>query len=148
MAACVTEAIADAEWEATLGMLGERAAQEATVGADAGYDCARFMEGAMTCCVFSSLKTLLTTEGKPQVRFNVLSAAPVAAFQTSIIGRFCVSTEGDCRALNGCRARRARFPQPLCKTHRPFHGDIDQHHRNHAQKFKRRYVPTLDVDFW
>jgi len=44
----------------------------------------------MPCCLFSSLKTLLTTEGNPRVRFNVLSAAPVGRFsdvhQSPVLG--------------------------------------------------------------
>jgi transposase len=45
VAARVTEAITDAEWETALEMLGTTTGQGGTVGADAGYDCARFVEG-------------------------------------------------------------------------------------------------------
>ena len=48
----------------------------------------------MTCCFFSSLKTLLTlTEGNPRVRINVLDPLPLAGFQVITIGRFWVITE-------------------------------------------------------
>ena len=51
----------------------------------------------MTCCFFSSLKTLLTsTEGNPSRRINVLdSVHPLAGFQVTIIGRFWVTPEGE-----------------------------------------------------
>lgn len=45
VAARVTEAITDAEWDAAVEMLGQSAASKATVGADAGYDCDRFVAG-------------------------------------------------------------------------------------------------------
>src|SRR5260370_37586401 len=49
---------------------------------------------AMTCCFFSSLKTLLTlTEGNPHVRLNVLGSTPLAGFQVILIGRFWVIPE-------------------------------------------------------
>ena len=48
VAARVTEAITDAEWETALEMLGAATGQGATVGADAGYDNARFVEGVRT----------------------------------------------------------------------------------------------------
>jgi hypothetical protein len=50
---------------------------------------------AMTCCFFSSLKTLLTlTEGNPHVMLNVLDSTPLAGFQMILIGRFWVIPEG------------------------------------------------------
>src|SRR3954466_3897216 len=49
---------------------------------------------AMTCCRFSSLKTLLTSmEGNPSIVLNVLPFL-LAGFQLSLIGRFWVSPEG------------------------------------------------------
>jgi hypothetical protein len=49
---------------------------------------------AMTCCFFSSLKTLLTlTEGNPHVMLNVLGSTPLAGFQVILIGRFWVIPE-------------------------------------------------------
>ena len=51
---------------------------------------------AMTCCFFSSFKTLLTmTEGIASRRVNVLSEGLlVAGFQVIMSGRFWVFTEG------------------------------------------------------
>src|ERR1700688_2172151 len=49
---------------------------------------------AMTCCFFSSLKTLLTlTEGNPHAMLNVLGSTPLAGFQVILIGRFWVIPE-------------------------------------------------------
>jgi transposase len=45
VAARVTEAITDAEWEAALEMLAAATQPGATVGADAGYDCDRLVSG-------------------------------------------------------------------------------------------------------
>src|SRR4051794_40670423 len=54
---------------------------------------------AMTCCRFSSLKTLLTSmEGNPSIVLNVLPFL-LAGFQLSLIGRFWVSPEGNDAAL-------------------------------------------------
>src|SRR6185369_12385518 len=48
---------------------------------------------AMTCCRFSSLKTLLTSmEGTPH-RFQCLVRFLLAGFQASLIGRFWASPE-------------------------------------------------------
>src|SRR5260370_40339954 len=53
---------------------------------------------AMTCCFFSSLKTLLTlTEGNPHVMLNVLGSTPLAGFQVILIGRFWVIPEANCK---------------------------------------------------
>ena len=51
---------------------------------------------AITCCFFSSLKTLLTlTEGIPSRQGQCPgSAIPLAGFQVSTYGRFWVSPEG------------------------------------------------------
>jgi hypothetical protein len=50
---------------------------------------------AMTCCFFSSFKTLLTlTEGNPHVRINVLDRSSLAGFQVTFVGRFWMITEG------------------------------------------------------
>ena len=50
----------------------------------------------MTCCFFSSLKTLLTlTEGNPHAMLNVLGSTPLAGFQVILIGRFWVIPEGE-----------------------------------------------------
>jgi transposase len=46
VAARVTEARPDAEWEAALEMLAQAARKGVTVGADAGYDAARFVSAA------------------------------------------------------------------------------------------------------
>ena len=53
----------------------------------------------MTCCFFSSFKTLLTsTEATPRVRVNVLGdGLSVAGFQVIISGRFWVITEASGR---------------------------------------------------
>src|SRR5260370_10959923 len=50
---------------------------------------------AMTCCFFSSLKTLLTlTEGNPHVMLHVLGSTPLAGFHVILIGRLWVIPEG------------------------------------------------------
>ena len=53
---------------------------------------------AMTCCFFSSLKTLLMlTEGiRPRVKINVPSDAFVlVGFEVTLYGRFWVTPEGE-----------------------------------------------------
>jgi hypothetical protein len=61
---------------------------------------------AITCCFFSSFKTLLTlTEPIPPLEFNVLTAFSLAGFQVTTIGRFWVTAEG---------AVRRRRPEPNC----------------------------------
>jgi hypothetical protein len=45
VAAQVTEAITDAEWDAALGMLAAVGKPGATLGGDAGYDWSRFVSG-------------------------------------------------------------------------------------------------------
>ena len=48
----------------------------------------------MTCCFFSSLKTLLTCGGyRPHAQINVLARLYMAGFQVIIYGRFWVFTE-------------------------------------------------------
>ena len=61
---------------------------------------------AMTCCFFSSLKTLLTsTEGNPSVGFNVLDvSSPLAGFQVTLIGRFWVTPEVQEKPRRSARA--------------------------------------------
>ena len=52
---------------------------------------------AITCCLFSSFKTLLTFDGgyRPRVGFNVPSdGLSLAGFQLIMYGRFWVITEG------------------------------------------------------
>src|SRR3989442_829852 len=52
---------------------------------------------AITCCFFSSFKTLLTlTEGsRPHVKINVLNAGlSLAGFEVTLYGRFWVTPEG------------------------------------------------------
>src|SRR4051794_25032983 len=49
----------------------------------------------MTCCFFSSLKTLLTCGGyRPHAQINVLAPLYMAGFQVIIYGRVWVFTEG------------------------------------------------------
>src|SRR5229473_3600870 len=68
---------------------------------------------AMTCCFFSSLKTLLTlTEGNPHVRLNVLGSTPLAGFQVILIGRFWVIPEVAGAGSAVCVARSGVPPQP------------------------------------
>src|SRR5258707_11265558 len=62
---------------------------------------------AMTCCFFSSLKTLLmlTEAIGPLVRVNVPGLS-LAGFQVTLIGRFWVTTEGFKTHLNPCEPKR------------------------------------------
>jgi transposase len=68
VAARVTEAITDAEWETALEMLGTTTGQGGTVGADAGYDYARFVEGVralpMTAHVAQHTKRPSSIDGR------------------------------------------------------------------------------------